>query len=151
MKNFIYLPLLLLTGCSLHNSQIVGELTDMQSFALCQTTDQAKNQKEKILAEYGFKRFAKNTYRPLLKQRLLGHEIRVITIEPNKHKLYVAGNPKEFQHHFSYTLKGIECKNNICQAKIDDFTQLHMHKPKIKKAKDTTVIECTRTPPAKAE
>lgn len=147
MKPILYLSLFL-AGCSLNNSQITtSSLTDMQSIALCQSTKQAAEQEKKIIAEYGFKRFARQTYRPQLKQRLFGHEIRIVSIEPTKNILYVAGNPLEFQHHFSAVLDNIVCANDTCQASIDEQKTLYIHKPSTKKSKDTTVIECTKAIP----
>lgn len=143
MKQIYLLPLLL-AGCTMNNSQIIQPLDDIESIALCQSTEQAANYEKKITAEHGFKRFAHHTYRPLLKQRLFGHRVRVITLDPNKNTLYVAGDPLEFQHHFSTVLQNIVCANSTCQATINEQQTLYIHKPLTKKAKKTTVIECTK-------
>ncbi len=132
-----------LGGC-VSNNYKVSKLTDMQSIALCQTDEQALQVEKRITAEYGFKRFSKKTYRPMLEQSLFGHRIRVVELGTVENKLYIAGNPKEFEHHFGLLLKNISCEKNSCQAPINDEQTLHIYKVNLKKAKDTTVIECTK-------
>ncbi|MGY0399224.1 MAG: hypothetical protein ACWIPH_04675 [Ostreibacterium sp.] len=118
--------------------------TDMQSIALCQINEQANMVENKITAEYGFKRFAKNTYRPVLDYTLFGHEVRIIELNPTTTKIYAAGNPTEFGHHFNWLIKNVVCENNSCQAPIGDNQTLHIYKANIRKSKDTTIIECTK-------
>lgn len=143
----LFSVLLTLSACTLTNSSnITTQLDEMQSIALCQHDELALRAEEKITAEYGFKRFAKNTYRPVLEHRLFGHDIRVVELGDHYNKLYAAGNPHEFGHHFTWILKSVHCQKDSCQAPINDTQTLHIYKPAIKKAKDTTVIECTKAP-----
>lgn len=145
MKKILYLPLLL-AACTT-NQQVATPLTAMQSIALCQATEQAISQEKKIIAEDGFKRFARHTYRPTVEQRLFGHKIRIISIEPMKNKVYIEGQPREFQHHFSTVLDNIVCAKNYCQAAINGQQTIYIRKPTIKKSKGTTVVECTKAAP----
>lgn len=132
-----------LSGCTLTNFHS-NSLSDMQSLALCRSGEQAQQAEKRVTAEYGFRRFAKNTYRPILEQCLFGHEIRVIELGEQRNKLYVAGNPREFGHHFRLLLKEVNCDEKSCQALLPDNQTLHIYKVGLKKAKDTTVIECTK-------
>lgn len=133
----------LLGGCVLTNSE-QPQLTEMESIALCRSDEQAIQAEKKITAEYGFKRFAEGTYRPVLDHYLFGHEIRVIELGEKSNKIYAAGNPREFGHHFGWLLKEVTCEAGSCQALITENQTLHIKKVNLKKAKDTTVIECTK-------
>lgn len=120
-----------------------GDLTPMEATSLCQDNEQTRAIKEKITAEHGFKRFSKNTYRPVTEQYLFGHAVRVVELKPQMNKLYVAGNPSEFEHHFRQVIPEITCIKHSCQAPINDLQTLHIYKAKTRKSKDTTVVECT--------
>lgn len=133
---------LFISGCA--SLERTSKYTDMQSIALCQVDKKARAAEKKITAEYGFKRFAENTYRPVLDHSLFGHEIRVIELGEKGNKLYVAGNPKEFGHHFGWIMNDVKCENNSCQAPIGKDQTLHIYKARNKKAKDTVVVECTK-------
>lgn len=138
---------MMITGCTLNNYS-TADYTEMQSIALCQVSEKATLTEGKITAEYGFRRFAKNTYRPVLEYRLFGHEVRVIELNPQQNKLYVAGNLPELAHHVKTLLPEIVCEANNCQAPINDLQTLYIYKPKNKKSKNTVVIECTKPEPA---
>ncbi len=140
----VCLSVVLLGGCS---SVKTIQYSDMESLALCQSDEQAQKMEKRITAEYGFKRFAKNTYRPVIPTTLFGHEVRVIELKEKTNKLYVAGNPKEFGHHFKWLLGEVSCDKKTCQAPIDKDKTLRIYNFKLKKAKDTTVIECTKPAP----
>ncbi len=134
-----------LSACTLNTAKPPVIMDDMQLLALCRSSAQSVSLESKIRAEYGFKRFAKNTYRPIVEQRLFGHEVRVIEIADTGNKLYVAGNPLEFGHHFKTTLlPELACESNTCQAPLENEQSLFIYKVNQKKAKDTTVIECTK-------
>lgn len=142
---FIVSALSLLSACVTTEPQTRYIISDeMQRLALCQSNEQSISLESKIRAEYGFKRFAKNTYRPVIAQQLFGHEVRVIEINDNANKLYVAGNPQEFRHHFQSQLPDISCENKNCQAPLNNGQSLFIYKANHKKSKDTTVIECTK-------
>ncbi len=144
---FLGLSAGLLSACTL-SAQAPAITDDMQLLALCQSSEHSVSLESKIRAEYGFKRFAKNTYRPIVEQRLFGHEVRVIEITDTGNKLYVAGNPLEFGHHFkSRLLPELACESNTCQAPLGNGQSLFIYKINQKKAKDTTVIECTKMHP----
>lgn len=136
---------LFLTGCASNIKPMT--LTDMQAFALCRPNQQAQDTEKAIMAEYGFKKFAKNTYSPVIEKRLLGHKIRLIVINDRFNILYVSGEPEEFKHHFAYLLKEITCNNGICNAPINKEQTLKFYKAKIKKSKYTTVLECNKVVP----
>ncbi len=146
-KQFPFLPTALLvtvatvSGCALQGPV---QYSDMQSIALCKESKQAQQTEAKITAEYGFRRFAENTYRPVLEYRLFGHEVRVIELNPTNNKLYVAGSPPELGYNFKALLPSIVCENNTCQAPLGDSRTLSIYKFKNKKAKDTTVVECSK-------
>ncbi len=149
MKNYIkWLSVVLaigLGGCvTTENPQSVVKLTDMQSVALCRDDEQAKKTEKRITAEYGFQRFAKNSYHPVLDERLFGHKIRVIELGDTYNKIYAEGNPREFGHHFGLLLEDVTCDKKSCQAPIAEGQTLHIYKFKLKKSKDTTVMECTK-------
>ncbi len=151
--NQSYLAILLgffilqLTGCITTPKNLTSKLQDMESIALCHTDEQALDVEKRIMAEYGFKRFAKNTYRPVVDATLFGHKIRVIELGKEQNKVYVAGNPKEFGHHFTWLLTDVSCDEKSCQAPINDGQTLHIYKFKLRKTKDTTIIECTKPMP----
>lgn len=135
-------------GCASNIKPI--SLTDMESFALCQSTKQAQETEKAIQAEYGFKRFADNAYSPVVDKKLLGHKIRLVIINDKYNIVYVSGEPSEFEHHFGYILKEITCKNGICQAPINKKQTLKFYKAKIKQSKYTTVVECNKLPQKEA-
>ncbi len=137
------LAVLGLGGCA-NNVTSTPPLTDMQAVALCRNSEQALQTEKKVTAEYGYRQFAPDAYRPRLEQQLFGHQIRVIEIKPNINKLYVAGHLSEFAHHFRQLLPDLTCEGNACQAPLANEQSLIIYKPKIKKAKNTTVIECTK-------
>ncbi len=132
-----------LSGC-VSTENLEPTVTDMQSIALCHSDEQAKKTEKRITAEYGFQRFAKDSYHPVLEERLFGHKIRVIELGETHNKIYAEGNPKEFGHHFGLLLDGVTCEEKSCQAPIAEGQTLHIYKFKLKKSKDTTVIECTK-------
>ena len=134
---------MLLTGCAT-TTQTISAKDDMEQLALCQTSDQSISIESKIKAEYGFRRFAEDTYKPVLEYRLFGHEVRVIELGETMNKIYAAGNPLEFGHHFQTLLPEISCEDNTCQAPIGTEQSLFIYKADSKKTKDTTVIECTK-------
>lgn len=136
----------LLVACATGQIPQQPVLDEMQVVALCQQSPQAISIESKIAAEYGFKRFAENTYRPVVEQRLFGHDVRVIELSNMDNKLYVAGNPLEFGHHFQRLLPDIACEKNTCQAPLGSGQSLFIYKVNHKKSKDTTVIECTKMP-----
>lgn len=138
-----------LSGCTVRQ-QPIQVTDDMQQVILCQHSDASIRIESKIKAEYGFKRFAKNTYRPVVEQHLFGHQVRVVEISDSGNKLYVAGNPLEFGHHFRQLLPHISCETNACQAPLGNGQSLFIYKANHRKAKDTTVIECTKMPVAEA-
>ncbi len=138
------LAVLGLSGCANLNDS--HPLTDMQAIALCRGDAQALETEKKITAEYGYRQFAANAYRPQLEQQLFGHQIRVIEVNSTMNKLYVAGHLSEFAHHFGQILPDLVCEENDCQAPLSNGQSLIIYKPKIKKAKNTTVIECTKAP-----
>ncbi|PIE44613.1 MAG: hypothetical protein CSA45_06130 [Gammaproteobacteria bacterium] len=147
---FLGLSAAWLSACTLTAAQPPAITDDMQLLALCRSSAQSVSLESKIRAEYGFKRFAKNTYRPIVEQRLFGHEVRVIEITGTGNKLYVAGNPLEFGHHFkTRLLPELACESNTCQAPLGNGQSLFIYKINQKKAKDTTVIECTKMHPNK--
>lgn len=123
---FTATSILNLSGCASTPQQQFINLTDIQAVSLCQVNEQALEIEQKITAEHGFKRFAKNTYRPIVEQLLFGHQVRVINLEPTATKVYVAGNPLEFGHHFSALIPNISCANNSCQAPINEQQTLHI-------------------------
>ncbi len=133
-----------LGGCAVDSD--AGQLTDMQSIALCRSDQQAQETEKRITAEYGFKSFAKIAYRPMLDQSLFGHKIRVVELSAERNKLYAAGNPREFGHHFGLIIKDVSCDRKSCQAPINAEQTLHIYSVHLKKAKDTSVIECTKKP-----
>ncbi len=132
-----------LGGC-VSTESLEPVVTDMQSIALCRSDEQAKKTEKRITAEYGFQRFAKDSYHPVLEERLFGHKIRVIELSDTKNKIYAEGNPKEFGHHFGLLLENVTCDKKSCQAPIAEGQTLHIYKFKLKKSKDTTVMECTK-------
>lgn len=119
-------------------------LEEMEALALCRQDDQGVTIESKIKAEYGFKRFAENTFRPVVERRLFGHEVRVVEFTNSGNKIYAAGNPLEFGHHFKWLLSDLTCVDNTCQAPLDDGQSLLIYKVQLKKSKDTAVIECTK-------
>lgn len=135
---------LIMTGCSSYLK--LTPLEDMESVALCREDAQGIKATTAITAEYGFKRFADNTFTPLIDQRLFGHKIRLVTITEQMNKLYVAGAPQEFGHHFGWLLKSVECDKNQCQAPIGKQQTLKIYKSKNKKSKNTTILECNKIP-----
>lgn len=141
------LSVLLLNGCAFSHYR-TSQFTDMERIALCQGDKKTQAIEKKITAEYGFKRFTKDTYRPVLDRYLFGHQVRVIELGKQRNKLYVAGNPREFGHHFKWLLKEVNCDKKGCQAPLSQKQTLHIYKINLKKAKDTTVIECTKPPSA---
>lgn len=126
-------------------------LEEIESLVLCKQNDQGITIESKVKAEYGFKRFAKNAFRPIASQRLFGHEVRVVEFSEDGNKIYVAGNPLEFGHHFKPLLPDITCADNTCQAPLDNGQSLLIYKAKLKKSKDTTVIECTKANQSESE
>ncbi len=130
-----------LGGCvTTKQPEPVVKITDMQSISLCRTDEQAQKTEKRITAEYGFQRFAKDSYHPVLEERLFGHKVRVIELGETYNKIYAEGNPKEFGHHFGLLLDGVTCDKKSCQAPIAEGQTLHIYKFKLKKSKDTTPI-----------
>ncbi len=148
VKNYIkWLSVVLavgLSGCATTEFPNSANVTDMQSIALCRTDEQAKKTEKRITAEYGFQRFAPDSYHPVLDERLFGHKIRVIELGKTKNKVYAEGNPKEFGHHFGLLLDSVTCDKKGCQAPIAEGQTLHIYKFKLKRSKDTTVMECIK-------
>ncbi len=135
---------LLLAGCV--SPSPFAHLDDMETFILCQSTPKGEAIEEKISAEYGFKRFADNAYKPIIDQRLFGHEIRVVEMSDSINKVYVAGQPMEFAYNLRQLLPDIVCKDDICNALLSETQSLRVYRPSVSKSKDTTVIECTKAP-----
>lgn len=133
-----------LTGCAFTASPFANVTDEMQAVTLCQKSELNTQIESKIKAEYGFKRFAKNTYRPVIEHQLFGHEVRVVELSDSANKVYAAGNPLEFGQHFRELLPEITCDNNACQAPLGNGQSLFISKLDLKKSKDTTVIECTK-------
>ncbi len=132
----------LLTGCISTNTV---KTPDMLRLAMCSADKETADFEQEIYAEHGFKRFTKNTYKPVIERTLLGHQVRVINLEPTGNIIYVSGTPQELGNHFkSYVLPTLECSDKTCQGKINENQTIHIYKAKTKKTKDTTVIECTK-------
>lgn len=140
--------LVLLGGCAnlrlSQQSLAMSSLEEMEAFALCQTSEQGITAENKVRAEYGFKRLAGGAYRPVIKRRLFGHEIRVVELNPEGNKIYASGEPQEFIYNFKQLLPEISCEGDTCQAPLANAQSLLIYKAKFKKTKDTTVIECTK-------
>lgn len=140
------LPIIGLGGCAAFNTDKTPELDEMQMIALCKQDDQGITIESKIKAEYGFKRFAENTYRPVIERRLFGHKVHIIEFSDEGNKIYAAGDPLEFGDHFKWLLSNVMCAGSTCQAPLDNGQSLLIYKAKVKKSKNTTVIECTKAP-----
>ncbi len=119
-------------------------LEEIEALALCKQDAQGEMIASKVRAEYGFKRFAENAFRPVLDHKLFGHALRVVEFTDNTNKLYVAGAPSELAYNFKRLLPRLSCEQNSCQAPLAGGQSLLIYKAPIKKIKDTTVIECTR-------
>ncbi|MPV85897.1 hypothetical protein [Ostreibacterium oceani] len=119
-------------------------LSDMESIALCQLSAQAIQTEADIINEIGYKRFAKDSYRPTQHQQLFGREIRVITLNETGNKLYVAGEPPAFASSFQDITAAIDCQNDTCQALINPNQTLYIYKTESKNSTQTTVIECSK-------
>ncbi len=164
MKYYHYLGLLglfvsLLSGCASNEVEVTKpQLDEMESLILCKDDAQGVTIISKVKAEYGFKRFAKNTYRPVLERRLFGHDVRVIEFSEDSTKVYAAGTPAEFVYNLKDLLPDITCEKDTCQAPLENGQSLLVYKPggkknqpirhklKAKRVKDTTILECTRPP-----
>ncbi len=138
------------TGCSStsdHPQQ--AELPLIEQIAQCDVSESALAFEKKIIAEHGFKRLTKNTYTPVVGEALTGHEVLIINLEDAGNKIYVSGKPSELAHHLKPRFPTLTCANNSCQAKINNEQTLYIYQATTKKAKDTTVIECTNPELAK--
>lgn len=140
------LILLWLAGCATADKvdKPRPELTAIQQIAQCDVNESALAFEKQITAEHGFKRFTKNSYIPVIGETLLGHEVRIINLEPTGNKIYVAGKPSEMAHHLTPFYPNLSCIDNHCQAQINQTQTLYIYFAEAKKAKDTTVIECTK-------
>ncbi|PID63655.1 MAG: hypothetical protein CR974_01475 [Gammaproteobacteria bacterium] len=143
-SSWFALIILGLGGCATDHNPIRAKLTEIESLALCQDDAQGEMIASKVRAEYGFKRFADNAFRPVLAHKLFGHELRVIELSEAGNKLYVAGNPSELAYNFRRLLPELSCEQAACQAPLDNGKNLLLYKANVKKSKDTTVVECTR-------
>ncbi len=131
-----------LSGCA--DARNVSKLEEIESLALCKQDAQGEMIASKVRAEYGFKRFAENAYRPVLDHQLFGHALRVVEFTDNTNKLYVAGTPSELAYNFKRLLPRLSCEQDSCQAPLKNGQSLLIYKAPVKKIKNTTVVECTR-------
>lgn len=148
--SLLALPLLF-GGCASveEKPQEVVKLPPIQQIAQCDVTEDALAFEKQITAEHGFKRFTKNSYIPVVGETLIGHEVRIINLEPTGNKIYVAGKPSEMAHHLKPFYPNMSCLDDHCQAQINSTQTLYIYLAEVKKAKDTTVIECTKPELAK--
>lgn len=146
----VALPLLFIGCANVEKPQSeTPPLPLIQQIAQCDVSESALAFEKQISAEHGFRRFTKNSYRPVVGEELSGHEVRIINLEPTGNKIYVAGKPSEMAHHLKPFYPNLSCLEDRCQAQINAAQTLYIYLAEVKKAKDTTVIECTKPELAK--
>ncbi len=115
----------------------------VESLLICQDTPSAVKLKNDIKKQFGFRKIATDSYSPSTELRVLGHSVSVIELNEQYNRFYVLGRPMEFAHHVEPLTKSIQCKKNqACEAVINKNQILKIHKPRNKKLKRTSVIEC---------
>ncbi len=128
-----------------------SKLEKTTQLALCVNSPEMLEFEKQILVGKNYRRITKHSFSPKKNQTLFGHKIRVINLESNFTKLYVAGNPTELAYVFKQVLPNISCKKRRCEAKINEFQTLTIRKSKSRKTKNTTVIKCTKPKQEKAK